>query len=687
MSSSDGPDNPTPLPSRDDREAWRALVHHLVAQAPAAKPMADVDGYVDQLVRRHTGRDRPARAAAMEDVAERLGLTVSWRTARMRDIGSLLVPDEVAVAWSDDGWVSVRKPLLRRLVERGPWSEDLQGVTAWACLASAWPAAPFAAGHDATPWHRLGRFMMAERRDVGLVVAYGVAAAMLALATPVAVQVLVNTIAFGAFRQPLLALSVLLFGSLALAAFLSVLQRLVVESLQRRLMARVAEDLAVRLPRMRVSSFDANPAPELVNRFFDVITVQKSMAILMLDGLAASVSAVVGLTLLAVYHPALLGFDVLLLTAVAIILFGFGIGGPEAAVIESKRKYALAEWLEILSDRPDLFKHDGAGALAARHTTAATREWLKARADHFRIYIRQVAGAYGLQAVATTALLGIGGWLVLDGQLTLGQLVAAEIVVANALAGMVKFSEKLETLYDLLAGADKLGHLLDVPLDPPGAPRQTAGHGPLSLSLHDVKVPRRPDAVALTIDAGEAVEIGISDPLARRHLADLLVLAREVGGGRLRIGGIDACDAPRAALQDRVALVRDARPVPVTLRDNLTLGREDIDDDAIRTTLEAVGLGELTRRLSDGLDTRLRIEDSRLRHEELIRLAVARAMLGRPRLIVIDGLMDELGATCRMEMLSLLTDTRAPWTLVLLTGLTDDARPRPIGPGPDTRAA
>lgn len=681
------PPAPTSLDARDDREAWRALVRHLGEFVPGARPVEDVDGFIDGLMRRHPRRDRAGRVAALEDLAARMGLSVNWRTSRMSDVGRMLVPDEVAVAWSGDGWVSVRRPLLRVHVERGPWSTDPDGVTAWAGLASAWPAASLAAGHDTSPWRRLFRLLGAERRDVGLVIAYGVAAALLALATPVAVQVLVNTIAFGSFRQPLVALSLLLFGSLAFAAVLNVLQRVVVESLQRRLLARVADDLSLRLPRMRVSAFDQHPAPELVNRFFDVITVQKSLAILMLDGLAASVSAVVGLGLLAVYHPALLGFDVLLLTAVGVVLFGFGVGGPEAAVLESKRKYALAEWLEIVSARPDLFKHDGAGALAARRTTSATRAWLQARDEHFRIVIRQIAGAYGLQAIATTALLGIGGWLVLDGQLTLGQLVAAEIVVASALGGMVRFAGKLETLYDLLAGVDKLGHLLDVPLDPPGPSRGEPGTDPLKLEVQGVTLPRREGSIRFTVPAGRAVEIGVSDPLARRHLADLMVLARDAGTGSIQVDDTDVRDAPRAALQDRVCLVRDIRPLPVSLRDNLALGREDIDDGALRAALLAFGLEDLSQRLPEGLDTPLRPDDTRLRHEELIRLALVRAVVGRPRLLVLDGLLDGLKTAEQDELLRTLCGAAGHWTLIHLTGQSDDARPRPIGPGPDRRVA
>ncbi len=86
--------------------------------------------------------------------------------------------------------------------------------------------------------------------------------------------------------------------------------------------------------------------------------------------------------------------------------------------------------------------------------------------------IRQVVFAVGLQVVASTALLALGGWLVIDGQLTLGQLVASELVVTVVVGAFAKAGKSLEKFYDLMAGIDKVGHLLDIPTDPRHEPGQ-----------------------------------------------------------------------------------------------------------------------------------------------------------------------------------------------------------------------
>lgn len=685
MSSSD---EAAPLPIQpQDHEAWRALLQYLEEEVPGSQRIDSLDAYTDRLVHKYPQRDRSTRSRALEEVADKLGLTINWRTGRLKTVARQLHEDEVAVCWTTDGWVAVRRPLLRRIIDKGPWGHVPQEVAAWACFASAWPASALAAGKGASPWQRLGRLLMAERRDISLIILYGVAAALLSLATPVAVQVLVNTIAFGAFQQPLFVLSMLLAVSLSLSGFLRVLQAVVVEMLQRRLLARVTDDLCLRLPKVRLNALDHASGREYVNRFFDVFAAQKYLATLLLDGIAAFVAIAVGLTLLAFYHPFLLGFDAALIAATLFILFGLGVGGPPTALAESSQKYKLASWLEDIIDRPDLFKHDGGGALAARRAGTETREWMVRRAKHFRIVIRQVAAAHVLQVVALTGLLGIGGWLVLDGQLSLGQLVAAEIVIAGALASLVSFAAKLETLYDLLAATSKLGFLLDLPLDPEARVKRSPSDHPLRLEAEGVALPLRATRVDFSVPSGQAVEIGIAEPLARQHLADMLVATRTPASGLLRLDDVDMSDAPTADIVDRVVLIRTLAPLDDTVRDNLTLAREDIDDDMLRDALSAVGLMTMVESLPEGLDTLLKRDDHRLSHEDRVRLATARALAGRPRLIVIDGVFDDLTADARSDLIEALSDRSQDHTVVILTRHRDDAKPRPVGQGPAHQAA
>ena len=139
-----------------------------------------------------------------------------------------------------------------------------------------------AAGHRARPFTRLGQLLRPERRDIAAVVVFAVAVAVLSLATPIAAEGLVNTVAFGVLVGPVVVIALVLGGCLGLAAAVRAMQIYVAECLQRRLFVRVVADYAGRLPRAQLRAFDAAEGPELANRFFDVLTLQKAVALLLL---------------------------------------------------------------------------------------------------------------------------------------------------------------------------------------------------------------------------------------------------------------------------------------------------------------------------------------------------------------------------------------------------------------------
>src|SRR5690606_23632125 len=265
-------------------------------------------------------------------------------------------------------------------------------------------------GTSLTPLRRLLRLLAPDRGDLWVVITYAAGIGVLVLATPIAVQALVNTVAFGTLMQPLVVLAALLLMCLSFAATLRGLQIWVVEILQRRVFMRIVEDLSHRLPHARWTALGSQ-GPELVNRFFDVFTLQKAIASLLINGLEVVLTAVVGMLVLAFYHPWLLAFDLVLLCAVLFIIFVLGRGATDSAIEESKTKYAVAAALEEMARHPTAFKTAGGAAHASLRSDELSRKYLLARHAHFRVLMRQIGGALGLQAAASAALLALGGYL------------------------------------------------------------------------------------------------------------------------------------------------------------------------------------------------------------------------------------------------------------------------------------
>lgn len=203
------------------------------------------------------------------------------------------------------------------------------------------------------------------------------------------------------------------------------------------------------------------------NRFFEVVNVQKSAYTLLLDGMNLLLQMFFGMALLAVYHPLLLAFDLCLILCLLLIVVLWGRRAVETAVDESRAKLDVGNWMHALAaDRETYAKEEGRRRALAQ-ADELTHEYLKRRRLHFQFLFAQISGAILLQIVANASVLVIGGWLVIKGQLTLGQLVAAEIVVSSLAAGIGKLGKYLEAFYDLGASTDKVAHVLFAPRSSP----------------------------------------------------------------------------------------------------------------------------------------------------------------------------------------------------------------------------
>jgi ABC-type bacteriocin/lantibiotic exporter with double-glycine peptidase domain len=492
------------------------------------------------------------------------------------------------------------------------------------------------------------------------------------LAVPIAAQSLVNTVAFTALLQPIVVLAALVLVGLFATGILRALQYKVVETLQQRFFVRLTHDSVRRLTQADVRAFSEQGAPEMMNRFFDVATVQKTAATLLLDGLSVILQGGVSLVLLAFYHPALLAFDVVLIALITFTLVGLGRGGVATAVKESKAKYATAAWLEEMAGAFRAFKSQESGGFAFARADDLARGYVEARRKHFKVLFRQTIASYALQAFATAALLGLGGSLVINGQLTLGQLVAAELIVTGVLAGVAKFGKYLESYYDLCASLDKVGQLVDLPHERADGIAAVARTEPAHLKLEGVafSYDDRNQAlrdVSFEVAPGGRLAVLGSNASGKSTLVDVLYGLRAPSRGQVLIDGVDVRTVALAHLRRDVALVGKPEIFDGSVLDNLRLGREPIDGAAVTEALGMVALAEDVADLPDGPLTRLGHAGSRLTSSQAARLAIARGLMAQPRLLIIDETLDGLGTETVVRILRGIASARHATTVLVFT--------------------
>jgi len=275
-----------------------------------------------------------------------------------------------------------------------------------------------------------------------------------------------------------------------------------------------------------------------------------------------------------------------------------------------------------------------------------------------------------LEAVGSTVLLGLGGWLVINRQLTLGQLVASELIVTLVLAALSKIGKYVEIFYDLQATLDKLGVLDRLPPEPREG-EQLVATGPLTVVA---ELPDR-DAGARRLELGAGERVAICGPRGKTQLLETLGLLRLPQEGLLEYDRIDARGLDRAAARQQVAFVGRAEVFAGTVEENLRLGRDGLTGADLRRSLDMVGLSDRVARLPQGMQTPLTPDGRPLSNNEIARLAIARAIAGRPRLLLLDGMLDGLDLSACPGLLDSLFDPDAGWTLAVTTA-RDDIRDR-----------
>lgn len=527
--------------------------------------------------------------------------------------------------------------------------------------------------HGEHPLTRLRGWLRAEKTDLWVAVIYSVAIGLLSLVVPIAVQSVVNTVAFGTVMQPLLVLVLAVLAGLGFSAVLQTVRTYVIEMIQRRVFVRVSTESLFRLLRARMDAFDAYHGPELVNRFLDVVTVQKSSAMLLIDGLSILMQTIMGMLLLAIYHPWLLAFDIVLLIFIAIILFPMGTGAIPTAVKESKAKYKLVAWLEEVARWPATFKSTRGAAYAIERTDGLVSEYLKYRAKHFRILLRQIIGSLTLHALASSCLLGVGGWLVIQRQLTLGQLIAAELIVTLVVSGFSKFGKQLETFYDLNAAVDKLGYLTDLPMERTGTeplPHWERGAALTMRGVHFEYLNGNEVLRNIDWDVRPGSTVGITG-FGKSTLLDVIYGLRPPAHGILEIDQFDFRQLRLGDLRSQIALVRHPEVFHGSLAENLRLGN-NANSAQMRSALETVGLWDDVQALPEGIDTELLTGGLPLSPSQALLLMIARALLHSPRLLLLDECLDQVEDPAeRLRIATAMCGHLKPWTTVVVSSKPD----------------
>lgn len=485
-----------------------------------------------------------------------------------------------------------------------------------------------------------------ERPFLTMALIYGAVIGLLSLATPISVQMLINSVANTALPAPLFTLAGVLLGLLTLWAMLGALRIYVMEMFRRRIFARIVAEITLQAVHAENPFFQDERRGDLFNRFFEVMNIQKAIPSMLVGGFSIFFQALVGFIVTSFYHPVFLGFNLLFIFAVWLIWKIWARRAMESGIALSHRKYEAAHWLESVGASNGFYKSSRHLDYAMDMSEERTAGYIAAHRDHFHATFPQAVALLMLYAIASSALLALGGWLVIQGQLSIGQLVAAELILSSVFYGAAQLGPYLDTFYDLVAAVEELSLFRSIKLEEmPGEGRTDARPQDGSLALRKVRIEAGGDAAAfdLVVPAGTHA-VAAADPGVDRLLGRLLkrhYLPRE---GIVSVGGADIGALDIYQLRSDVIVLDRPTIVESSIRDYLRLADPAAGSARVLDALDIVGLGERIAQLPQGLDTLLSSTGWPLLVADIMRLKLAGAILARPRILILSNLYDMLPA-------------------------------------------
>jgi ATP-binding cassette subfamily B protein len=513
-----------------------------------------------------------------------------------------------------------------------------------------------------TVWPLMKNIIATERRDILIVVVYSIFVSLLGLVVPLSSQAIVNAVALGVFSRQLVVLCIVVFLSMIVTAVMVVFERHLIDVIQRRLFVTTAFDIVHRIPKIREDAVRNMYIPELVNRFFDVITVQKVVGKFLLEGVGALLMLLTGLLVLFLYHPFFLVYDLIFLAFIPVLVFVLGRGSLTTALGVSNAKYDTAAWLEEVARNQRSIKLDSDPEFSPSRLDGITIRYVDAKARHYRIIARQMLGSYIFKAFATVGILALGGILVLEQAISLGQLVAAEIIIIMIIGAIEKLLTQFDEFYDFAAALYKLqsiGKLASERADGDVVPTMSGGG---SIELASVSFTEGTASVvrnvSLSIHAGEHVSIVGGSGSGKSTVAKLILGLLMPTNGHVRVNGIDTKVADLQSLRSHVGyLDPDDSLMPGTVYDNIVLGRRTAPSD-LEEVLRLCLLDEEIQNLPLGLRTEIVALGANLSYSVRRRILLARVLLNRPEIVIIDSAFQGLEDGLKMRLVeSLIQNT------------------------------
>ncbi|MEM9361600.1 MAG: ATP-binding cassette domain-containing protein [Bacteroidota bacterium] len=525
-----------------------------------------------------------------------------------------------------------------------------------------------------TAWQRLMGLLALDKKDVLQIFYYAIFAGLVNLSLPLGIQAIINLIQGAQVSTSWIVLVVLVTLGVAFVGILQLMQIRIIENVQQKIFTRSSFEFSYRFPKIKMSQLRNYYPPELANRFFDTLTVQKSLSKILIDFPAALLQIVFGLLLLSFYHPFFIIYGILLILLIYVVFKYTAQRGLETSLDESKNKYMVAHWIQEVARSLVSFKLSGKTSHAIDKNDTLVAGYLDARERHFKILILQFVQMVGFKVLVTAGLLLIGGLLVLSQEMNIGQFVAAELIILLVISSVEKLILGLETFYDLLTSLEKLGQVVDKQLEPQEGERPFKEDDGFTVELDSLSynVPERDkkiiDDLSMTITPSCTILLQGSSGSGKTTLLRLIAGILEPDEGKIFVNNVALQGVNLNYYRSHLGQsLSEESPFEGTLLNNITFGSDDISKEDVYWALEKTGLTQFVKEQPQGLNTILYPEGRQIPYTVSKKIVLARSVVRRPKLLILKDPLDQFNEVEAENIMDFLTDSENGWALVIVS--------------------
>lgn len=527
-----------------------------------------------------------------------------------------------------------------------------------------------------TSYQRLWSLIKPDSKEIYQVYTYAFFKGIIALSLPLGIQSIINLIQGGSVSSSWMVLVFIVVLGIAMGGYIQLMQLRITETIQQNIFTRAAFDFTFRIPKIKFEEINKYYAPELMNRFFDILTLQKSLSKLIIDFSTALLQIIFGLILLSLYHSFFILFSILLVVLVYIIIKLTIKKGLETSLEESKYKYKVVSWLEELARAKDSFKLAGATNLPELKTDERVVGYLESRESHFSILQKQFKMLLAFKIIVALGLLVVGGLLVINQQMNIGQFVAAEIIILLVIDSSEKIILNLENIFDILSSLEKLGQITDLELDGQSIDSSLVNDivNPIHVELKNLNFsyPGRAKYIINNVNynfkANNSYCITGNNGSGKSTLLHLISGLYQPQSGSVCINGLPIFNYDFSKLFKVVGNALEEETIfEGTFLENITLGRDYLKIEDVLWSIEQVFLSEYVKELPKGLDTLIDVSGAKLSKSIIQKIIIARSVVNKPKLILFENNIDLIEEIERNKIIDFLTNKSNGWTLISIS--------------------